>query len=103
MATSVSILKETTIHPSAPPSEWTLWIQWCRYNFDDGTTQHGYRTIWRRPVAYDGGSLQAARGQARIPSLANLEALMKLARDQGWGEYDGDAIDAATAAAVAAA
>ncbi|MHB8173412.1 MAG: hypothetical protein ACYDFU_02975 [Nitrospirota bacterium] len=42
-----------------------LCLQWCRYFFDDGHMDEGYRFIWRRPD----GSLLAARGQARIPSL----------------------------------
>ena len=48
--------------------------------------QTGYRFIWRRPD----GSLQPARGQARLPSLADAELLMRLARDLGWGDRHAD-------------
>ncbi|MBC7807373.1 MAG: hypothetical protein H7145_14635 [Akkermansiaceae bacterium] len=79
----VQILNETTIYP-IDPSAWRLWFQWCRYIYDDNTIQYGYRFIWRRP-ANDGGSLQAARGQARIPSIAVMEQLIAKARVEGWG------------------
>ena len=42
--------------------------------------------IWRRPD----GSLQPARGQARIPSLADAELLIRLARELGWGDRHAD-------------
>lgn len=67
-------------------SGWVLCLQWCLYVFDDGTTEEGYRFIWRRP----GGSLQAARGQARIPSLRVMERLAGMARTQGWGDHVGE-------------
>ena len=40
-------------------SDWILAFQYCTYIYDDGSTQDGYRLIWRRP----NDSLQAARGQ----------------------------------------
>ena len=49
-------------------------------------TIRGYRFIWRR----SDGSLQPARGQARIPSLFDAELLMKLAREAGWGDRHAD-------------
>ena len=64
---------------------WVLCLQWCRYMYDDGNMEHGYRFIWRRP----NGSLQPARGQARIVSLKNAERLIAKARNEGWGDYVG--------------
>ena len=64
------------------PDGYRLCLQWCRYIYDDGTMQEGYRFIWRRPD----GSLQAARGQARLPSLALAEQLISEARRRGWGD-----------------
>jgi hypothetical protein len=87
----VQVINEVTIDENAPPGEFSLWFQWCRYFFDDGHLEHGYRFIWKRPD----GSLQAARGQARIPSVQQLELLVKKARKAGWGDYDGDDIDSA--------
>lgn len=84
----VHILKETT---NDPDGNWALWFQWCRYDLDDAGIQYGYRFIWRRP---DGG-LQGARGQARIPSLAKAKALMDKATQEGWGDRDGEALQAA--------
>lgn len=60
--------------------DWTLCFQWCKYIYDEGYYEYGYRFIWRRPDK----SLQPARGQARIPSLSNIEELMKLAKQEGW-------------------
>ena len=61
--------------------DWKLCLQWVRYHYDDGRdSQMGYRFIWRRPD----GSLQAARGQARIPSASDMFDLIKLATEAGW-------------------
>ena len=54
--------------------------------YDDGSSENGYRFIWRRPD----GSLQPARGQARIPSLNKATVLMDMAKSEGWGDYDAD-------------
>ena len=63
----------------------TLCFQWCQYVYEDGTSEHGYRFIWRRR----NGNLQPARGQARIPSVEHIEDLVAQAREAGWGDYDG--------------
>ncbi len=60
--------------------DWQLCFQQCIYNYDDGTTEEGFRFIWRRP----NGSLQAARGQARIPSKREVDYLLKQASEEGW-------------------
>lgn len=73
--------------PEERPKDWVLYLQWCRYFYDDGNMQHGYRFIWRRPGS---GALQPARGQARIVSLKDAEELIKMARNEGWGDYIGD-------------
>lgn len=84
----VHVLKETT---NDPAGDWQLWYQWCRYELDDGVL-YGYRFIWRRPD----GTLQAARGGARIPNSGAATALMEQATKEGWGDRDGDKIEAAT-------
>lgn len=63
--------------------EWSLCFQWCRYEYADGTEEQGYRFIWRRP----NGNLQGARGQARIPSIADILELTSQAIRSGWGHY----------------
>ncbi len=74
----VEILNEVMLHE---PGDWRLCFHWCSCNYDDGRqSQLGYRFIWRRP----NGNLQAARGQARIPSASDLFELMRLATDAGW-------------------
>ncbi len=66
---------------------WILCLQWVRYLYDDGNMELGFRFIWRRPRS---GALQPARGQARIPTLEDAETLIKMARNQGWGNNVGD-------------
>ena len=74
----VSVIREVAATPEG--SEWRLCLQWCRYVYDDGTDELGYRFIWRRP----NGHLQAARGQARLPSRQVVEHLFNLADEAGW-------------------
>jgi hypothetical protein len=62
---------------------WKFCLQWVRYFYDDGGVEEGYRFIWRRPD----GSLQAARGQARIPSFSIMRQLMSEAEQAGWGHF----------------
>lgn len=61
-------------------SDWILAFQYCTYYYDDGFTQDGYRFIWYRPD----GTLQAARGQARIPSVPVALKLIGEAVKRGW-------------------
>lgn len=60
--------------------DWILCFQECTYHYDDGSAENGYRFIWRRPD----GSLQAARGQARIPDAQALYGLIDAAVEEGW-------------------
>lgn len=59
--------------------DWTLHFQKVIYHYEDGQSDKGFRFIWRRPD----GSLQAARGQARIPGRKELEDLVALAEREG--------------------
>lgn len=59
---------------------WSLNFQEVIYAYGDGYVENGFRFIWRRP----NGSLQAARGQARIPDRTALETLTNMAEEQGW-------------------
>lgn len=59
---------------------WRLCFHYVTYHYDDGSTEDGYRFIWRRP----NNSLQAARGQARIPDSAALYRLLGSAKAAGW-------------------
>jgi hypothetical protein len=96
LATHVVILNEV-VHPDHSPNGWRLWLQWGRYQYDNGNEpENGYRFIWRHPPTQEqqqqgrDGSLQPARGQARIPSLSDAELLMRLAREAGWGDQNAD-------------
>jgi len=67
------------------PGEWNLCFQYCRYEYgDDKGEENGYRFIWRRPD----GTLQGARGQARIPSLSDIQYLTGKALAEGWGHHN---------------
>jgi len=83
----VQVIRET---PAVHDGKWQLCFQWCRYIYDDGGLEHGYRFIWKRPDS----RLQAARGQARLPSLRHIQALLDQARAEGWGDYDAATLDA---------
>lgn len=76
------------VHEASEDSSegWRLCFQWCRYVYDKGDTEGGYRFIWRR----ENNSLQAARGQARIESIAKARRLMEIARKEGWGDNDSE-------------
>lgn len=71
------------IHKQVPttlkPDSWNLCFQKVTYNYDDGEMEDGYRFIWRRPD----GSLQAARGQARIESYEQMMELIEMAKNEG--------------------
>lgn len=72
----------TIIHEvcSGQSGQWNLCFQWGKYNYDDGSSEMGYRFIWRKPD----GTLHAARGQARIPSAAEMFQLIQMATEAGW-------------------
>ena len=57
-----------------------LCFQWVTYTFEDGSQENGYRFIWRRPD----GTMRPTRGQARIPSAADLFDLLQRATQAGW-------------------
>jgi hypothetical protein len=76
---NVDVLKEVT---ATQPDGWKLAFQWCRYRYSDQPEENGYRFIWKRPGT---GHLQAARGQARIPSIDIAQSLISEARRTGWG------------------
>ena len=75
----VEILKEV-FYPFKE-NGYTLCFQYCTYRYSNNTQQNGYRFIWRRPD----GTLRAARGQARIPSVSVLLELVAKALQEGWG------------------
>ena len=72
------------IHKEVPKElkigEWNLCFQQVTYHYDDGSTQDGFRFIWRRPDS----SLQAARGQARIESYEQMLELIDLAEEDSF-------------------
>ena len=77
----VTILDEVPVGMNEETGTWNLVFQNVVYvHSTSEPNEYGYRFIWRRPD----GSLQAARGQARIPSKRDLEKLTKLASDAGW-------------------
>lgn len=82
MANSISARVIVINEVKKPYNEgWTLCFQYCLYSYSTGKTENGYRFIWRRP----NGTLQAARGQARIPKIDDIESLISKANQAGWG------------------
>ena len=72
-----NIEKEVSI---GEDGNYKLCFQFGEYTYDEGDSEYGYRFIWR----YPNGNLQPARGQARIPSIANLLELLSIAVREGW-------------------
>jgi hypothetical protein len=76
-------MAKVKVHESIPKkfsNGWTLCFQKCTYHYDDESVEDGYRFIWKRPD----GTLQAARGQARIPNASILHELTEAAKNAGW-------------------
>jgi hypothetical protein len=86
LMTRVQVLNETSWTESAQTGA-TLWFQWCRYLYDDGQVQYGYRFTWKRALS-ESREQQPTSGQARIPSIDIHERLVRQARSEGWGDYD---------------
>jgi len=85
MAVRVQVLNE--VSDPNPPGDWRLCFQWCRYiDLEQKEPYYGYRFIWRRPD----GSLQAARGQARLMSIEHGRQLMARAEKEGWGHHEAE-------------
>lgn len=82
----VQIINEVKTDDPTVTNKYELCFQWCLYVYDNGSSENGYRFIWRRPD----GSLQPARGQARIRSIKQAMDLMEMAKTEGWGDYDAD-------------
>lgn len=78
MQARVAVLDE--IRDDSDPGEWCLCLQRVRYVYANAEVENGFRFIWRRAD----GSLQAARGQARIPHLSDALRLIYRAVEQGW-------------------
>ena len=76
--------KHMQVPENANSREWNLCFQKVTYHYDDGSTQDGYRFIWRRPD----GSLQAARGQARIETYEQMMGLIEQAKQSGFFDED---------------
>ena len=76
------------VHNTVPrepaPNEWTLCFQQVTYHYDDDEPEDGFRFIWKRP----NGSLQPARGQARIPNAEWLHQILRDAESEGWFTAD---------------
>lgn len=79
-----NVIIHKQVPENANPGEWTLCFQKVTYHYEDGSTQDGFRFIWRRPD----GSLQAARGQARIETYEQMMALINQAKEEGFFERD---------------
>ena len=41
----VQVINETTLDANTPPTDWTLWFQWCRYLYNGGEMEYGSASI----------------------------------------------------------
>jgi len=84
------IIHEVPKSKNAQQGDWVLYFQFGEYRYSKAekakgfSDTHGYRFIWRT----SDGKLQASRGQARIPSIAEALALISEARKDGWGDEE---------------
>ncbi len=85
MAARFHIIHETT--EGKPLDKWNLCFQWGRYIYEDGSSEMGYRFIYRYPPNHH---LQPARAQARLISIEQIERLLKQAKDARWGDLIGE-------------
>jgi hypothetical protein len=81
MAATRFVIHNEVVHPDHPADGWRLCFQWGTYQGPNGRSYQGFRFVWRRPD----GTLQPARAQARLQSIADGEKLFQLARKAGWG------------------
>lgn len=51
----VQVIRQAMTGDPDIADEWKLCFQWCLYVYDDGTSENGYRFIWRRPTSEGGG------------------------------------------------
>jgi hypothetical protein len=79
MTAKVEIHDEVKV-PNPDGGKWEICFHRVTYHYDDDSTEEGYRFMWRRPD----GTLQAARGQARIPDAATHDSLIRAAKSAGW-------------------
>jgi hypothetical protein len=86
------VIRDEIRQPTARQGEWCLAFQKVRYIYASGDLEDGYRFIWYRAD----GSLQAARGQARIGSVADALWFIQQAVERGWNADDARARLAAT-------
>lgn len=73
-------IKQRELHDQGHWEGWELCFQSCRYVYDNGEIEDGFRFIWRRPD----GSLQPARGQARLPTVNDARRFIEHAVSLGW-------------------
>ena len=80
MKSRVKIIKE--VPKNIIHKDWKLCFQWCQYIYENGTSEFGYRFIWRDEL----NRLRPQRGQARIPTFKEMDTLLDEAKIDGWLE-----------------
>jgi hypothetical protein len=81
MPAIVTVLKEV-IHPDHKKDDWHLALQLAEFKHSGGKVHRGYRFVCRRETGH-------AQNDTRIPSLADAEALIRAAKEAGWGNEQG--------------
>jgi len=81
MTARVIVINEAQLNPEDDGSR--LCFQYCQWKYEDGTSENGYRFIWRDPEA----KLKPARGQAIISHISSINRLVNAAMRTGWGDH----------------
>jgi hypothetical protein len=82
MPATVTVLNEV-VHPGHTKDNWHLALQLAEFKHSGGQVYKGYRFVCRADESAD------ARHETRIPSLADAEALIRAAKEAGWGNEKG--------------
>jgi len=82
MSATVTVLNEVPQPDDKKKEDWHLALQLAEFKHAGGAIRKGYRFICREgtnPMQHD----------TRIPSLAEAEGLIRMAKEAGWGNEKG--------------
>jgi hypothetical protein len=81
MSVTVTVLKEI-VHPGHKKDDWHLALELAEFKHGSGKVYKGYRFVCRQGTG-------PTETEPRIPSLADAEILIQLAKKAGWGNEKG--------------
>ncbi|MDR1613113.1 MAG: pirin family protein [Planctomycetota bacterium] len=81
LAVTPVVLRQATVR-HYDEGWWKLHLQYCRYEYNNTETAHGYRFVWEDP---DGGERPLRLG-GYIPYMEYARQLLDIAKTEGWGD-----------------